>query len=97
MATPRLGSEGTHPLLAEAGVIELVGKPGCHLCEEALAVVSRIAAEEEVPWRERSILEEQELFDAYAEQIPVILVNGKVHDIWRVDPERLRAAIRDLG
>lgn len=77
-------------------MIELVGKPGCHLCEEALLVISRIATEEGVPWRERSILEEQELFDAYAEQIPVTLINGEVHDIWRVDPERLRAALRDL-
>lgn len=75
-------------------MIELVGKPGCHLCEEARAVIEAVAAQEGVPWRERSILEEQELFDRYAEQIPVTLINGQVHDIWRVDAERLRSAIR---
>lgn len=75
-------------------MIELIGKPGCHLCEEARAIIEVVATEEGVSWRERSILEEQELFDAYAEQIPVTLINGEVHDIWRVDAERLREAIR---
>lgn len=75
-------------------MIELIGKPGCHLCEQALAVIEVVAQEEGVTWVERSILQDQELFDKYAEQIPVTIINGEVHDIWRVDAERLRQAIR---
>lgn len=75
-------------------MIELIGKPGCHLCEEARAVIEVVAREEGVTWTERSILEEQDLFNKYAEQIPVTIINGEVHDIWRVDAERLRKAIR---
>ena len=30
--------------------------------------------------------------NAYGEQIPVTFVDGRQHDFWRVDPERLRAA-----
>lgn len=73
--------------------IELIGKPGCHLCEQAREVVGRVAAELGVDWVERSILDEQALFDAYAEQIPVTIVDGKVHDYWRVDEQRLRQAL----
>lgn len=75
-------------------MIELIGKPGCHLCDEARAVIELVAREEGVAWIERSILEEQELFNKYAEQIPVTIIDGQVHDIWRVDAERLRKAIR---
>lgn len=75
-------------------MIELIGKAGCHLCEEAAKVIQMVASQEGVAWSERSILEEPELFELYAEQIPVTLINGEVHDIWRVDAERLREAIR---
>lgn len=74
-------------------VITLVAKPGCHLCDEARAVVARVAAELGVPWEERSILEDRDLHAAYWEQVPVTLVDGRQHDYWRVDEARLRAAL----
>jgi hypothetical protein len=46
-----------------------------------------------VSWAEVSILDDPELADRYAEQIPVVLVDGAVHDFWRVDSERLRTAL----
>lgn len=73
--------------------ITLVAKPGCHLCDEARAVVARVAAELGVRWEERSILEDRDLHDAYWEQVPVTLVDGRQHDYWRVDEARLRAAL----
>ncbi|WP_367303750.1 glutaredoxin family protein [Nocardioides panacis] len=30
---------------------------------------------------------------AYGEEIPVTFVDGRQHDFWRVDAERLRAAL----
>ena len=36
------------------------------------------------------------LADRYAEEIPVLLLNGRVHNIWRVDPTRLRAALLEV-
>jgi glutaredoxin len=73
--------------------IELIGKPGCHLCEDARAVIERVALDLGIEWAERSILEDPALFAQYAEQIPVTIVDGKVHDYWRVDERRLRAAL----
>ena len=35
--------------------ITLVSKPGCHLCDEARAVIERVAADLGVGWVERSI------------------------------------------
>ena len=73
--------------------ITLIGKPGCHLCDEAREVVAAVAAEMGVGWEERSILDDPALQDRYAEQIPVTLVDGRPHDFWRVSAERLRAAL----
>jgi hypothetical protein len=44
---------------------------------------------------ELSILDDPALFDRYAEEIPVVLIDGEVHNIWRVSAERLRAAVRE--
>ena len=71
----------------------LVGKPGCHLCDDARAVVAAVCAGEGVAWSEVSILDDPELADRYAEQIPVVLLDGVVHDFWRVDAGRLREAL----
>ncbi len=74
-------------------VLTLIGKPGCHLCDEARDVVTAVAAELGVRWEERSILDDPSLHERYAEQIPVTLVDGRPHDFWRVSPERLKTAL----
>ena len=73
--------------------ITLIGKPGCHLCDDAREVVARVAAETGTRWRELSILDDPDLAERYREQIPVVLVDGEQHDYWRVDAERLRGAL----
>jgi glutaredoxin len=73
--------------------VTLYGKPGCHLCEDAREVVAEICGELGVEWVEVSILDDEELFRRFGEQIPVTYVDGKQHDFWRVDPGRLRAAL----
>jgi hypothetical protein len=71
----------------------LLGKPGCHLCDEARVVVSRVCADMDVAWEERSIVDDPELRRRYGEQIPVTFVDGRQLDFWRVDEARLRAAL----
>jgi hypothetical protein len=73
--------------------VTLIGKPGCHLCAEARAVISLVCDDLEVGWSEISITDDPALYDQYWEQIPVTLVDGTQHDFWRVDPVRLRAAL----
>lgn len=73
--------------------VTLIGRPGCHLCDEARAVIDRVTAELGVSWEERSIDDDAELRAKYADQIPVTLVDGQRHDFWRVDEARLRSAL----
>jgi hypothetical protein len=74
--------------------LTFVGKPDCHLCEDAHAIVETVLREfPGVALEERSILEEPALFEAYVEEIPVVLIDDRVHTIWRVDAARLRSAL----
>ena len=76
--------------------LTLIGKPGCHLCDDARAVVSSVLADfESVTLDELSILDDVTLHEKYVEEIPVLLLNGAVHNIWRVDADRLRRALEE--
>ncbi len=76
----------------------LLSKPGCHLCDTARDVVTEVLAglgpvASAVRLEERSILDDAELNARYWDEIPVLLVDDRVHTIWTVDPDRLRAAL----
>ncbi len=75
--------------------LTLVGKPGCHLCDDAEAVIESVLVDfaGKVSLKKLNILEDEELFARYSEEIPVLLINGKVHNYWRIDPQRLREAL----
>jgi glutaredoxin len=76
--------------------VTLYSKPGCHLCDDARAVVARVCAELGESFEEVDITagpDAPELQRAYGEEIPVTFVDGRQHDFWRVDAERLRAAL----
>jgi glutaredoxin len=73
--------------------VTLIGKPGCHLCDDARKVIVAVCEEVGASWDERDITQEEELYRRYWEQIPVVLVDGEQHDFWRVDPQRLRKAL----
>lgn len=71
----------------------LYAKPGCHLCDDARAIIAAVCADVGVDFTEIDITTSAELMAAYAEQIPVTFVDGRQHDFWRVDATRLRRAL----
>ena len=76
-----------------AARISLLGRPGCHLCDDAREVISRVAADLGVAWEERDITQSAADLREYWEKIPVTLVDGVQHDFWRVSEDRLRRAL----
>jgi hypothetical protein len=73
--------------------VTLVTRPGCHLCEAAREVVSRVCADLGETWEELDLDADPALAARYADEIPVTLVDGRQHDFWRVDETRLRQAL----
>jgi hypothetical protein len=70
--------------------VVLVTRPQCHLCEDARAVVERVTASLGMRWRERSAGEEPELLARFAEELPVLMIDGVQRDFWTIDEDRLR-------
>lgn len=80
--------------------LTLIGKPGCHLCDDARQVVGEVLAANpalQVEVTERNILEDQALHELYWEEIPVVLINDEVHNYWRIDPSRLTTALTEAA
>ena len=73
--------------------VTVYGREGCHLCEDALAVVRRVAADLAVEVRTIDIEADPALLRAYMERIPVVAVDGaEVYDYY-VDEADLRVRL----
>jgi hypothetical protein len=79
--------------VSRAHQITLLSRPGCHLCDDARAVIAAIAGELGIEWDERDITASATDLAQYSDMIPVTLVDGVQHDFWRVSADRLRAAL----
>jgi glutaredoxin len=75
----------------------LYGRPGCHLCDDALAVLQRIRADAPFDLRTVNIEDDDALLRAYLERIPVVsLDDEEVYDYF-VDEADLRARLARVG
>jgi glutaredoxin len=79
--------------------VTIYSKPGCHLCEDARKVVDDVVARAQasVDIEEIDILGDPALQTRYGEEIPVVLIDGKMHTYWRVDAVRLENALKELA
>ena len=55
----------------------LYGKPGCHLCDEARAVVERVRTEHPFELHEVDVSLDPQLNREYGERIPVLALDGE--------------------
>jgi len=69
--------------------ITLFSRPGCHLCDDARAVLDRVG----IPYEERNIEDDDALHRRYLERIPVVAIDGEdAFDVF-VDEAALRARL----
>jgi glutaredoxin len=84
-------------LLAASGprVITLYTRPGCHLCEEARALIEPLLGEFGATLREVNIDDDAVLRRTYGTDIPVIFIGAHKAAKHRVDPVKFRRQLRD--
>ena len=58
---------------------------------------SEHSSENPIELTEVNILEDQALLEQFGEEIPVLQINGATHAYWRIDSERLIAALYELA
>jgi hypothetical protein len=71
--------------------VTLISRDGCHLCENAEAVLDRILPGQ---WSRVDVDSSVELERDYGDRVPVVLLDGAEHGYWRVEEARL---LRDLA
>ena len=67
----------------------LYGRPGCHLCDEARAVLERVGH----PFEEVDIEADDDLLARYLERIPVVALDGSELFDHFVDEAELRGRL----
>jgi glutaredoxin len=70
--------------------ITLYGRAGCHLCDDAQAVLDRVGE----PYDVVDIETDDDLLRRYLERIPVIAVDGEEVFDFFVDEDALRARLQ---
>ena len=73
--------------------VTVYSRTGCHLCEIAIDLIKSVKQENNFSLEIKLIDNNSELEKEYGEQVPVILIDEKVHDYWRVDLTRFTEAI----
>ena len=76
--------------------VTIYSRVGCHLCDMAEELLLQLQNECTFSLTKIFIDGDSDLEYRYGEQVPVITINGKVHDFFRVDPKRFRAAIAEI-
>lgn len=83
--------------------ITLIGRQGCHLCllaQDTLAqVIARFAAEfpnTQYTVNDLDVDSDQELLDAYSDEVPVLLINGQQVAFLKIEPDRVFAKLVSL-
>ncbi|MEN9710685.1 MAG: hypothetical protein RL441_677 [Actinomycetota bacterium] len=73
--------------------ITLIGKPGCHLCDDQRAVIVAVSAETGATWEELSVTDSPELADEYWLEVPAVLVDDIKIGYWVVTTQQIRDAL----
>jgi glutaredoxin len=78
-------------------VVVLYGKPGCHLCDEARAVVEEVRSERRFALHEVDVSVDPVLHRRYGELIPVLELDGEEVFRYQVDAAELREQLDRVG
>jgi glutaredoxin len=76
--------------------VEIYSRVGCHLCDEAKAVVNGVRSRYAIELSVIDIDRDSALVAAYGERIPVVLINGTEAFQYTVDPNELERKLKRL-
>ena len=74
--------------------VTVYSRSGCHLCEIAIDRINSVINDYKFTLDIVLIDQNSELEKEFGEQVPVILIDNKIHDYWRGDLERFTKAIK---
>ncbi|MGB5952285.1 MAG: glutaredoxin family protein, partial [Ornithinimicrobium sp.] len=83
--------------------VTMLTRAGCHLCATAQAAIEQVLRYVQPPAGYARLDIDQvadpirgDLLVRYGEWLPVTFVDGRQHDYWVIDPDRLRQALEQV-
>jgi hypothetical protein len=73
--------------------LTLYTRPGCHLCDDMKAIVSRVAARVPLTLEEVDISRDPDLEARYGLEIPVLEIEGKKVAKYRIGEDELKRVL----
>ena len=73
--------------------VVLMTRAGCHLCDDARAVVEEVCAGRGITFAVRDVDDDPQLRRRYTDLVPVVLVDGVEQARYRVDARSLERAL----
>jgi len=73
--------------------VTIYSRHGCHLCDVMKEEVAQIQTDLEFTIEIIYIDKNTELEEKYGEQVPVILIDGEIHDFFKLNETRFRKAL----
>lgn len=80
--------------MADAALTLIVSSQ-CPLCDVARRTVVEVAAEFGESVTERRVEDDVLLRERFAEEVPVLMIDGVPRDFWSIDPVRLRRLLTE--
>ena len=74
-------------------LVTIYSRENCHLCDVAVESLESVKSELNFEIEKIYIDGDTELVNRYGEEVPVIHIDGKHHDMFRVDLERFRSSL----
>lgn len=82
--------------MPESIQVEIYSRPGCHLCDDAKAVIEPFARTYPLVLTVTNIDTDPNLRSAYGTEIPVVFINGTEAFRHRVDARALERKLKEL-
>ena len=76
--------------------VVVYSKPGCCLCDEVKAQLTKLREKHPFELRELNILDDPEIYEEFKEEIPVVFINGRKAFKYRLDERKFLKMIGDL-
>ena len=74
-------------------LVTVYSRRTCHLCDVAEEVLNQLKEELDFDIEKVFIDGDSSLEKQFGEQVPVILIDGKQHDFFRVNPVRFKSSL----
>ncbi|SDO95174.1 Glutaredoxin [Nakamurella panacisegetis] len=73
--------------------VQLLTRPGCHLCDDARAAVAAATRAAGTTFSEVNVDDDRELRAEYGDMVPVVLLDGVQYGYFTIDAIELQAAL----